>query len=377
MTVHRSHVVGSMLRPDELLEARERRAANELSPASFKRIEDAAVDRAIATQESAGIDVITDGEQRRFDFMEGLLATVSGIEDVSTAASASRTAEQVVNVDGFWHRDDTSYETHEWVPPVITTKLRRTGSLVAEEYSYARSKTSHPVKVTLPNATLMVTYWSDQHSRAAYNSVQDAIFEFADILKDEISQLASLGCEHVQIDSPDLTMLIDPSTSFLYEMLGFSRAQYIDMVVELLNGVAAVPGITFSVHLCRGNKEGEWHSSGGYGAISKDVFPRLKGYDYLFLEFDDERSGDFQALSDVPHDRCVVLGLVSTKRAEIEKPDALLKRIDDAAKFFPRDQLALSPQCGFASILYGNPITAEVERAKLELVAEVAAQAWN
>lgn len=369
MTIH-SHVVGSMLRPQELLDARERWSAD-ISPHEFRAIEDRAVDRAIEVQEAAGIEVITDGEQRRADFMESLLASVSGVKETEMVGAS-------VAEDSFWHRDDPDYEPKTWVPPAVVEKIARTSSMAGEEYAYARARATRPVKVTLPSPMVMLSFWSPEHSTGAYANPAELVNDFAEVLRDEIAHLASLGCQHIQLDAPELTFLVGDGMAFsAFEAAGFTAESFLDTEVNILNGVATAPGVTFGVHLCRGNKENDWHSAGGYENISKSLFPRLKSFDYLLLEFDDERSGGFEPLADVPDDTCVVLGLVSTKRVEVEDHDALLRRIDEAAEHHPREQLAVSPQCGFASISYGNPIGEAAERAKLELVGQIGHDVWG
>jgi 5-methyltetrahydropteroyltriglutamate--homocysteine methyltransferase len=365
----RAHVVGSMLRPAELLAAREAVRGGEMSPVEFRKIEDRAVDAAIELQESAGIELITDGEQRRFDYLEGLVGTLDGLEQAPPS--------NVVPLKGFWHRDDPDYEPTPWIPPVVTSRISRKASLAGEEYSYTRARASRPVKVTLPSAASALAFYSPEHSTAAYPNPQDLIADFAAILREEVEHLAGLGCEYIQIDAPELTMLLADGVPARYESAGYSREEWIGTEMELLNGVTRVPGVTFGIHLCRGNKEGEWHSSGGYEAISSEILSRLDGFDHILLEFDDDRSGGFEPLVDIPQDKCVVLGLVSTKQRTVEDRCELERRIDEAAKFYPRDQLAISPQCGFASISYGNPITFQVEQAKLELVGAIGHEAWD
>jgi 5-methyltetrahydropteroyltriglutamate--homocysteine methyltransferase len=365
----RAHVVGSMLRPTELLAARESIRDGGMSPVEFRAIEDRAVDSAIALQESAGIELITDGEQRRFDYLEGLVGTLDGLEQVAPANGLA--------LKGFWHRDDADYEPTPWIPPVVTSRIARKASLAGEEFSYSRARATRPVKVTLPSAASALAFYSHEHSTAAYPDPRELIADFAAILREEVEHLAGLGCEYIQIDAPELTMLLKDGVPARYESAGYSRAQWIDTEMELLNGVTGVPGVTFGIHLCRGNKEGEWHSSGGYESISSEIFPRLDGFDHILLEFDDDRSGGFAPLADIPDDKWVVLGLVSTKRRTVEDRAELERRIDEAAEFYPRDQLAISPQCGFASISYGNPISYEVEQAKLELVGAIGREAWD
>lgn len=279
---------------------------------------------------------------------------------------------------GFWHREDPRYEPKPWIPPVVVEKIARTGSFAGEEYAYARARASRPIKVTLPSPLVMLSYWSEDHSRGAYSAAQDMVQDFGDVLREEIKHLAGLGCTDIQLDAPELTFLVGDAAAFeLCQALGYTRESFLSSAIELLNGVADVPGVTFSVHLCRGNKEGEWHSSGGYEAVSGQLFGQLDRFDYILLEFDDERSGGFDPLKDVPDDTCVVLGMVSTKRPEVENQEVLLRRIEEAARVHPREQLAISPQCGFASILYGNPLSREAQRAKLELVGQIGHEAWR
>lgn len=369
MQLVRSHVVGSLLRPPELLEARQAAMRGELPAVALKRIEDRAVDEAIALQERAGIGLITDGEQRRYVFTDSLGGSVSGI----TLLDIGDTTE------GIWHGSDADVAraVQPQALPVITARLVRSRSLAAEEFTYARARATRPLKVTLPSPACCLIYWSERHSRAAYCSAREALEDVAAILRDEVRELLALGCEHVQFDAPELTMLIDPHSAPVYESAGFTRESFRETIVELLQSAAAEPGVTYSVHLCRGNNQGMWHSAGGYEAIVQQVFPALKAFRYLLLEYDDERSGSFAALADVPDDKCVVLGLVSTKRAALEPRDLLARRIDEAARHFPRAQLALSTQCGFASSLFGNPVSPQAQEAKLQLVATVAAETWG
>lgn len=361
-----AHVVGSMLRPKALIEAREALRQRKLSPHVFKAVEDAAVDRCIAVQEAAGIGLITDGEQRRFLFTDSFGSSVAGIE----LATNEDPTEQL------WHDHEGRpvKSPRATVMPTIVGKLSRRNSLGTEEYAYARARARRPLKVTLPSPTCALIYWSQQHSTAAYPNVLAALQDVAAILREEIAQLAALGCEHVQIDAPELTMAIDPASMRLFEGFGFTRASFLAEALALLGGIAKDAPVEMSVHMCRGNNQGLWHTAGGYDAISKECFPRFEGFRYVLLEYDDERSGSFAALADLPRDCNVVLGLVSTKHARVEPLELLLRRVDEASRHFPRAQIAVSPQCGFASAIFGNPISFEVEEAKLRRVGEVAAR---
>lgn len=203
---------------------------------------------------------------------------------------------------------------------------------------------------------------------------------FADaaaILREDVRDLVALGCTSIQIDAPELALLVDPAVRESFTRRGIDPRRMLTEGVELIASVAEVPGARYALHLCRGNKEGQWRAAGGYEAVAAEVFRRADGFGTFLLEYDDARSGGFAPLSDVPDDRFVVLGLVSTKRPGLEPEDELLARIGEAAKYHPRDHLALSPQCGFASTLEGNPLTPEDQYAKLSLVTRVARRAWD
>jgi 5-methyltetrahydropteroyltriglutamate--homocysteine methyltransferase len=225
---------------------------------------------------------------------------------------------------------------------------------------------------------MLALRWSPEFSAAAYPDPFALFSDAVDILRDEVRELATLGCTYIQIDAPEIAMLVDPETRrHVYERHGISPDRMLGEGIDMLNAVADAPEITFAMHLCRGNNAGHWMSSGGYEAISKQLLKRANAYQILLLEYDSERAGTFAPLADVPEDKIVVLGLVSTKRDEMESADELAHRVEAAAAYFPRGQMALSTQCGFASNVAGNPITEETERAKLELVADTAHRLWK
>jgi 5-methyltetrahydropteroyltriglutamate--homocysteine methyltransferase len=223
---------------------------------------------------------------------------------------------------------------------------------------------------------MMQTFWSETHSRAAYDDPFEMFADAAEILRREVRELVELGCEYVQVDAPELATLVDESVREGFRARGIDPERMLDEGIEIIDSVADAPGPHYALHLCRGNREGHWMAEGGYEAISRQVFRRATRFHTFLLEYDDPRSGGFAPLSDVPEDRFVVLGLISTKSPELEREDELLTRIDDAARHFPRDRLSISPQCGFASTLGGNPVTPEVQEKKLRLVGRVAALAW-
>jgi 5-methyltetrahydropteroyltriglutamate--homocysteine methyltransferase len=360
----RAETVGSLLRPNYLKNARRAWQAGDLAMVDFKRIEDRAVDGAIALQEGIGLDVITDGEMRRQVFIDSLTAAVDGLSAVPASAI-------------HWH-GPTPADEMDFQPAIsVTGRLRRRRSLATEEFAYARARAHKPLKMTLPSPLMLALLWSPEHSTAAYSDPFKCFADATDILRDEIRELAALGCEYIQIDAPELATLVDDTQRrATYAARGVSPERMLGEGIEMLNALADATGVMFGLHLCRGNNAGHWMSRGGYESISKQVFCRATNYRTFLLEYDDSRSGSFEPLSDIPRDKSVVLGLISTKKSELESPDALVERIVEASSYFPRAQLALSTQCGFASVMQGNPVTADVQERKLCLVSEVARRFW-
>jgi 5-methyltetrahydropteroyltriglutamate--homocysteine methyltransferase len=232
--------------------------------------------------------------------------------------------------------------------------------------------------MTLPSPMMLKMFWSPQESAAAYRDPFEMFADGAAVIREEISELARLGCEYIQIDAPELTNLVDPEVRrVVFEERGIDPKRLLGEGVEILNSLADHPGVTFGLHLCRGNNDGRWLARGGYDSIAREVFQRARSYDEFLLEYDDSRSGSFEPLGDVPRDKRVVLGLVTTKRNVLESADELVARIEEAARFFPRGQLALSTQCGFASGIKGNPVEHAMQERKLTLVADVARRVWG
>jgi 5-methyltetrahydropteroyltriglutamate--homocysteine methyltransferase len=357
----RSDVVGSLLRPGYLKDARTQFAAGKITSAEFKRLEDRAVDEAMDLQLRAGIEVLTDGEMRRYAFYGHLIDAVEGFDKY-----------------GGWSipfRNDRGEEiTHP--RPLIVSKMRRKHPMCAEEFTYLRARTSHPCKTTLVSAQQAAAYYDAKKSSSAYPTVDAFLADLVDLLRDEVSELVRLGCSYVQIDSPQYAALIDPQIREGYRQRGNDPDRLLDLSIEMDNAViGGQPGILFGLHLCRGNNQSKFYAAGGYAPITK-VFRRTKFQRFL-LEFDDDRSGGFEPLSQVPDDRTVVLGLVSSKKATLESREELKSRIHAAQSFIPLERLALSPQCGFASTLEGNLLTEQDQEAKLRLVAETAAEVWG
>ncbi len=361
MSNYRTDVVGSLLRPAYLKEARAKYEAGELAAATFKQSEDRAVAEAIALQERVGIAVVTDGEMRRYAFYGHLIDAVAGYDKY-----------------GGWaipFRDETGEEL-VLQRPVVVSKLQRKRHLCAEEFTYLRAIANTPAKVTLISAQQAAAYYDAEKSQGAYATVDAYLADLVDILRGEIEELVRLGCSYIQIDSPQYTALLDPALRAGYRQRGNDPDRLLDLSIEMDNAIVGDhPGITFGLHLCRGNNQSKFYAQGDYGPITK-VFQKTR-FDRFLLEFDDARSGGFEPLAEVPEDRVVVLGLISSKKPELESQGELKRRISEAAQFIAKERLALSPQCGFASTLEGNLVTPADQEAKLRLVAETAREVWG
>jgi 5-methyltetrahydropteroyltriglutamate--homocysteine methyltransferase len=229
----------------------------------------------------------------------------------------------------------------------------------------------------VPSPLVLYGFWSPKHSTGAYKDAFAMFADAAEVGRSEIQELVSLGCEYIQVDAPELATLVDPRVRDWAERLGFGAERMLTEGIDLINGmVEGISGVRLGIHLCRGNNAGMWMASGGYDFIAKALFERATAFDVYCLEYDDARSGSFEPLAGAHDDKQVVLGLVSTKTPELETTEQLHARIDEAARFFPREQLGLSTQCGFASIVAGNPIGEQEEERKLRLVAETAHAVW-
>ena len=373
MTI-RGDVVGGLLRPPYLVEARTAHAAGRLAPAEFKRVEDRAVDEAVALQDAAGLDVVSDGELRRYAFFGHLVDAVDGFDKF-----------------GGWaipFRDDEGGEL-VFKRPVVVEKLSWRRSMCAEEFVYLRARVPRPKttdghgpsRLIVPKATLISTqqaaaYYDPERSAGAYPTRDAYLADVVDLTRREIDELVRLGCTYVQIDAPQYAALLDPTMRDGYRERGSDPDALIDACIDMDNAVIGHhPGVLFGLHICRGNNQSKFYASGDYGPIAR-VFGKSRFQRFL-LEYDDERSGGFEPLRAMPPDREVVLGLVTTKKPRLESVDELRRRIDEAARYVSLDRLALSPQCGFASTMEGNLISPERQREKLARVAETARLVWG
>ena len=365
----RAEVIGSLLRPEYLKVARKRWDAREIATPEFKEAEDRAVDEMIALQENCGLDVITDGEMRRTHFIAPLTDVISGIKPIPAFTRVWRRPHD---------KNKPGDEINIQVQYAVVEKIRRVRSLTNEEFTYARGRAKKPLKVTLPSPLMMALRWSRQYSREAYSDPFELFCDAAEIVRQEAQELAALGCEYVQIDAPELGMLCDPNRSKQdFADQGMAPERLLAEGMNIINSLADVPGITFALHICRGNNKGYYVGEGGYEVVAKQVFTRAHKFSQFLLEYDDWRSGSFEPLRDIPKDKGVVLGLISTKRSELEPVEEVIKCIEEAARYFPRDQMGLSTQCGFGTVWEGNPIAPSVQEEKLRLVVEAAHRAWR
>jgi 5-methyltetrahydropteroyltriglutamate--homocysteine methyltransferase len=364
-------VVGSLLRPPELLQAREDRAAERLGAGAFKRIEDAAVDAAVALQEEAGVAVATDGEMRRLSFQSQMTEAVAGFGEADLDAF----------LWGDWHGDA---EVGDWsrqrpAELAVTDRLRRRRFLSVEEFVYLRARVGPATtpKVTLPSPSLFASFWDPERSAGAYPTLEAFLADVADLLREEVAELARLGADYLQLDAPHYPLLLAPDTRAFYEARGGDWRDWLDRGIELDNAVMdAAPGVTFGFHLCRGNQGSRWLVEGDYDPIAEPIFRGTKAH-RLLLEYDDERSGTFAPLARVPADKMAILGLVTTKSPRVETPEWLEAQVREAAGYMDLERLGLSPQCGFSTSVVGNRVTEADERRKLAGIAETAGRIWG
>jgi 5-methyltetrahydropteroyltriglutamate--homocysteine methyltransferase len=358
----RSDVVGSLLRPAFLMDARARQARGEITPAEFKAVEDRAVEEAVALQEAAGLDVVTDGEMRRLAFYGHLVDALEGFDSRAGWSITFR---------------DTAGQQAVLERPVVVEKLRWRRQMAVEEFTYLRGRTQNAVKVTLLSAQQAAAYYDPEKSHAAYATRDAYLADLVDFTRREIAELRRLGCTYIQIDAPQYAALLDETIREGYRQRGSDPDKMLDACIELDNAIiGGHAGVTFGIHICRGNHKSMFYASGGYDRIAQHIFSRARFHRFL-LEYDDERSGTFEPLRYVPDDRVIVLGLVSSKTPRMESEDVLRDRIAEAAAIVPLERLALSSQCGFASTHEGNRLSPDDQRRKLELVARTAAAVWE
>lgn len=374
----RIDVVGSLLRPPALKEARRRFDAGEISLEELGAAQDSAVRQAVAMQEEVGLPVVTDGEFRRLNFQDSFGACVSGFRAepprMEMLEAQSRAGKPLQRWDV--HRDVTAgVPVWHRLPAVRRLSLAR--NLPLEEYRYLKSVARMAGKITLIGPDRISQRFDFEASRGVYPTVEDFLCDVVGIEARIVASLVEAGCPYVQIDAPGYTAYVDEPSLEAMRRRGEDPMKNLDRSIDADNALLEAFGsATSAIHLCRGNQRSMWHREGSYEAVAERLFTGLR-HERLLLEYDTERAGGFEPLRFVPKDKVVVLGLVSTKVPELESVESVKRRIDAASKFLPLERLALSPQCGFSSDVVGNLITADDQRRKLERVVEVARQVWG
>jgi len=364
----RADHVGSLLRPPELRQARDDLAAGAITAGQLRAVEDEAIRGAVALQQEAGLRSVTDGEFRRASWHMDFIYQIGGIGQVP-----GHLVSQFRNAEG----------TIEFTPPAIRVNRRVTmdKTIFGDDFAFLQSIAGQSVpKLTIP-APSMVHYRSGVRAvvdESVYPDVEEFWSDVSAAYADEVRRLAGQGCRYLQIDDISLAYLNDPAQRAYISERGEDAEHMHLRYISLINGaVAGRPaGMTVATHMCRGNYRSSWVASGGYDFVAEALFSELN-VDGFFLEYDDERSGGFEPLRFVPPGKQIVLGLVTTKRPELESKDELKRRIDEAAKYVPLDQLCLSGQCGFSSTVEGNALTLDDQKAKLSLIVEVAQEVWG
>ena len=368
----RADHVGSLLRPPELLAARERLQKGDLSAEDLRSIEDRCIRDAVAMQEALGLQAITDGEFRRAVYHVDFLSRLDGIEHRRTTWTGG---------DGMKFKSRSGEPIAQQPPSmmVVAGKIRRVRPILVEHFAFLKSVTRRTPKMCVPTPGHL-------HLRAGRASILEEVYPDLDefwqdisrAIREELRDLYAAGCRYVQLDETCFATLTDPAIRDEIRQRGENPDALPAMYARMINAIVAdrSADLTVVMHTCRGNFRSTWMASGAYDPVAETVFQTV-GVDGFFLEYDDERSGGFEPLRHVPRNRKVVLGLVSTKTGKLEDKDELRRRIDEASKYVPLENLGLSPQCGFASTLHGNQLTHDDQRRKLELVVAVARAVWG
>jgi 5-methyltetrahydropteroyltriglutamate--homocysteine methyltransferase len=365
MHVFRADHVGSFLRPKYLLDARAQAASAQLTAPQLRAIEDKAIAEVVKMQEDVGLQSITDGEFRREYFHLDFLAQLSGV---------ATEIPKILKVEGTDGKEHLS-------PPVIrvTDIVRHVKDIQLADFQYLRSRTARTPKVTIPSPTMLhFRGGRGGITREKYPDLEAFYQDVANAYGAELRSLAAAGCTYVQLDDTNLAYLCDENMREAARKRGDDPNELPHRYAAFVNRVVAQKpaGMTIGMHLCRGNFRSTWAAQGGYEPVAEALLSELK-MDAYFLEYDDQRSGDFQPLRFLPKGKIIVLGLITTKLGALEDKDAIKLRIDEASRFVPLEQLALSPQCGFSSTVHGNESAVEQQAAKLRLVVEIAREVWG
>jgi len=362
-TPFRADHIGSFLRPADLLEAR-----SSASPEKLRQLEDQHILRVLAKQKELGFEIATDGELRRRNFMSDFTDAVDGFD---LSGSLGRT----------WKAGQAADAAVSRVAGIVTAKLRQARPLTGHELPFLKAHSPLPIKMTLPSATQFPAIaFQKGVTDKVYKDHSALLWDIVEIMKSDLRQLSADGVKYIQIDAPRYSYYMDPKwREWIKTELKTDPDAALDEAVRADNAcfqAARRDGVTRAIHLCRGNNRSHWYAEGGYDAIAEKLFGTLE-VDRFLLEYDDERSGTFEPLRFVPKGKTVVLGLVSSKLPRMEDPGVLAKRVEEASKFVPMENLALSPQCGFASTAEGNLLSEDQQWSKLKLVVDTARRIWS
>ena len=369
---YRADHVGSFLRPQKLRDARQRFQKGELSATELRAMEDAAIRDLVAFEEGLGLHAITDGEFRRSGFHIDFLVKLEGVEMTRPAVGP--------RFQGPSPSSNVSAPGSGGLPtPKVTGRLGRGNGILIEGFKFLKSVTKRTAKVTIPSPSMLhFRGGREAVDKIAYPTMEEFYADLVRVWREEINALGAAGCTYVQLDDTNLAYLCDPKHRERIESRGENPDDVTRLYAKLITDVfkSRPAGMTAAVHLCRGNARSNWMAEGGYEPVA-EIMLNETGIDGFFLEYDDARSGGFEPLRFLPKGKRAVLGLITTKTGKLENADDLRRRIDEASKFAPLDQLCLSPQCGFASTEQGNLITEDEQKRKLELVVSVAEKVWG
>lgn len=359
----RADHIGSLLRPKKLREAFRQHSVGEISETALRDVQDEAIREVVALQQECGLQVVTDGEFRRISYWEKFARLVDGL---------------VVKEAAFRFHDAHGHESH-FTAPFVEGRVRRRAPIASDEYGFVAGIAKATPKVTLPAPSTMHFYrFNDYAAAGVYRDPEEFFFDLGKIYQTEIAELAEAGCRYVQIDEVAVAILCDPAARDKVKAGGGDPDRLIDLYIDAINEAVknCPPEVVVGVHVCRGNYKGMYLSEGGYDSVAERFFGRTR-VNHFLLEFDTPRAGDFAPLAALPKDKGVVLGLVSSKTPALESMDTLRKRAEAAAKYVDSACLAISPQCGFASTIGGNPLSEDDERAKLRLCVQAAEKIWG
>jgi methionine synthase II (cobalamin-independent) len=367
----RADHVGSLLRPPELLQAREKHAAGDLDAEALREVEDRSIAEVVGLQRDAGLSTATDGEFRRTSWHMDFIYQLQGVERTDQKLQV-----HFRNADG-----DLDFES---AALRVGDRIRLGETIFGDAFSFLaetvrQSADGMTPKLTIPSPSMV-------HYRGGRAAIDDGVYpdleefwtDLSAAYAEQLRRMADLGCTYLQLDDTSLAYLNDPKQRELLAAQGSDAEHQHERYIRTINAAIAdrPESLRVTTHMCRGNYQSSWAAEGGYDFVAEALFSEL-AVDGFFLEYDDERSGGFEPLRFVPPGKQVVLGLVTTKRGELEDKDTLKRRIDEASRVVPLDQLCLSPQCGFSSTVEGNKLTLDEEMAKLRLIVEVADEVWG